>query len=284
MSDPLNPLSLRFYDNLADRIRQHRQADSRPIVIVEGPTDEDFLADTFGEMWVYFSAAGRPNALEAIKSATQAGVRGVFCVVDRDFDEEISSCEAAGVPVITYRNADMEAMFATHDTLRVILSSFGREGAEELDLFAVFEDVAKLTQPVSRLRRASYLNGWGLRFDGVEPADKIDQRTLAFNVVGYCQALSRASDEPPPLDVLVSVASGGTDVSMPSCPHGVKYYFNGKDFAAILGVFLRKKLGALSKSQSERRHVSAIIRSSALGRLRKDSWIAHVEQSINPSF
>ncbi|MEU0176126.1 DUF4435 domain-containing protein [Streptomyces massasporeus] len=284
MSDPSNPLSLRFYDNLADRIRQHRQADTRPIVIVEGPTDEDLLVDTFGEMWVYFSAAGRPNALEAIKATTQAGVRNVFCVVDRDFDEDVSACERAGIPIVAYRNADMEAMLATEDTLKVVLRSFGREGVEELDLAAILDHVAELTQPISRLRRANHLNGWGLNFDETEPADKIDQRTLVFNIVGYCQALSRASNDPPDLATLISVASGKTAIRMPSCPHGVKYYFNGKDFAAILGVFLRKKLGALSKSQTERRHVSAIVRSSASGRVRKDPWAAQVEQIVGPAF
>ncbi|WP_416959465.1 hypothetical protein [Streptomyces sp. Agncl-13] len=244
-------------------------------------TDEDLLGDTFGEIWMYFSAAGRKNAIEAIRETVQAGTKKVFCVIDRDFDNEITSTTNSDLPIITYRNADMEAMLATPDTLRVILTSFGRENSSELDLDEVLDEIAEIAKPISLLRRASFLNGWGLNFDGTEPADKVDQRTLKFNILGYCQALARASNDPPDLATLVAVATENTPVSLPSCPHGAKHYFNGKDFAAILGVFLRKKLGYLSKSQTERKHVCAIVRSSASGRLKNDPWAANLEETVN---
>ncbi|MCW8220084.1 MULTISPECIES: DUF4435 domain-containing protein [Streptomyces] len=278
-----NPLSLRSYEDLPARIRLHRQGDARPIVIVEGPTDEGFLKDAFGDGWVYFSAAGRPNALSAICEVVHQGTQSVFCVVDRDFDDEISSPQYARMPIITYRNADLEAMIANEDTLAVTLRSFGRAGVDSLDLATVLDEIAKVTQPISLLRRSSYVNGWGLNFDGTEPADKIDQRRLELNIVGYCQALINVSNNPPALPVLLEVATGQRPSSLPSCPHGATYYFNGKDFAAILGVFLRKKLGTLSKSQSERKHICAILRSAAAGRLRRDEWALNLEKLVNPS-
>lgn len=265
-------------------MRQHRQVDGRPIVIVEGTTDEQFLSDAFGDIWMFFPAAGRINALAAISDATRAGLQAIFCVVDRDFDDEVTTVEKSGLPIITYRNADLEAMISTEDTLGVILRSFGREGAAALDLDSCLAEIALLTRPISLLRRANFLYGWGLNFDGTEPADKIDQRTLQFNIVGYCRALAVASNNPPPLADLIEVASGQTSVSLPSCPYGAKYYFNGKDFAAVLGVFMRKKLGSLNKAQSDRKHVSAILRSSAAGRLRRDPWASILEANVGPAF
>ncbi|MFD8112016.1 DUF4435 domain-containing protein [Streptomyces microflavus] len=283
MSNPNNPFSLRHYDNLTDRIRQHRQVDKRPIVIVEGTTDEEFLVDVFGEMWALFSAAGRANVISHLKEVLKS-TDNVYGVVDRDFDDEVAAAEAERLPVMTYRNADLEGMLASQDTLKVVLGSFGREGATNLDLAQVLSEVEQLTRPISLLRRANYLREWGLKFDAVEPAEKINQRDLNFNVVGYCQALVTASLKPPPLSEVIEVATGKTPTPLPTCPHGAVNYYNGKDFAAVLGVFLRKKLGSLTKSQTERKHVCAILRSSAAGRIRRDRWAIDLENQINPIF
>lgn len=279
----VSSMSLRSFDRLADRIHLHRQSDQRPILIVEGVTDEKFLRNEYGTVWHYFSAAGRVNALEAIDQLVRQGnANSVVCLVDRDFDDTVSKIEKRR-PVVSYRNADLEGMLATEEVLSIVLDNLG--SPEKLNqresVRVVLTELSEMVAPVSRLRRAACVNSWALPFDEVEPAASIENRTLKFSIRGYCTSLRgmalKNGDSVPPLQALIDIAEGKERIDMPKCPHGAVRYFSGKDFAAMLGVALRRKYGDLAQVQAGRDHMASVLRMTASGRIKRTEWGAKLE-------
>ncbi|MGW7033485.1 hypothetical protein ACWGFX_40730 [Streptomyces xanthophaeus] len=280
-------MSIRAFDNLADRIRLHRQHDTRPILIVEGVTDEKFLRSEYGERWIYFSAAGRVNAIRAIAELAEYSKHSsVICIVDRDFDDAVTSCEHR-LPVLSYRNADLEGMITAEEgVLGVVLDNLSSGKVDSpAKRSQLLYDVMSLVVPVSRLRRANFINGWSLPFDEVEPANSVDTKKLSFSIRGYCTSLRAKAlengGESPSLSALIDIADGTVEIAMPICPHGAAEYFSGKDFAAMLGVALRRKYGDLALAQAGRDQMVAALRMSASGRVSRTDWGSKLEAILS---
>lgn len=267
--------SIRYYDRVADRIRQHRQADARPVVVVEGPTDARFLRAGFDDMYVIFPTGTRSSALETTEQLVAWGIQGAACVVDRDFDGTVAEKEGSDLPVFTYENADLEAMISHTDAFSVMIYEIGSEKKiKDLGGPGILAGlVQEVAVPVARLRAANCRNGWGLAFDQVDLASKVALRTLIFNLNGYCTALHQASQDPPPIATLISVADGSTPLGPePLCPRGSSPYYRGRDFLTVAGVGLRHQFGSCQKAATDGEHLAGVIRAIACKAVGSSSW------------
>ncbi|GAA1797166.1 DUF4435 domain-containing protein [Planosporangium flavigriseum] len=275
--------SIREYDRPADRIRQHRQADFRPLLVVEGPSDARLMVAAFEGKYVPFPVGNRGIALETARQLHAWRTKQFMCVVDRDFDDEVARAEAEGIPIHAYENADLEAMLCATDALRRIIAEFGSQ--EKIASFggmrAVLQSLYKIVVPVARLRAANQQKQWGLAFDKVDLAEKIDAKTLELRVRSYCAALSATVGNNPGQSALVSVAEGpDKSVRLPVCPRGASPYYRGRDLLAALGVALRRQIGSCAKAATETEHLAAILRVASCPLIIKSTWGEDLEESL----
>ncbi|WP_406049611.1 DUF4435 domain-containing protein [Streptomyces virginiae] len=235
-------ISMREMDRVADRIRLHRQSDKRPVVIVEGPSDQRMLSRAFSDQdFSYFSAGTRSLAINAAITLAGWGQRSMACVVDRDFDDVVMEAAKESQSVHAYENADMEAMLLVSRVGADLLQELGSIGKIETQggAPAIISRIFEILEPVSRLRRANSENSWGIAFDAVDLASKIDKKEMALKIHSYCMALHQKSSTSPGVKVLEAYADGSRKInSQPVCPRGSSPYFRGRDFLAALGVAL----------------------------------------------
>lgn len=270
------PPSLRELDRLADRVRLHRQRDKRPFVIVEGPSDARILKRAFrDEDIAYFPANTRSLALEAAETLEKWGESSFACVVDRDFDDAVTEIEKHLSSVHPYENADMEAMLSVSQAGIDLLLEIG--SSEKIGKMGGVEKVAlqlmSLLRPVTRLRRANVENGWGLAFDKVDLASKVDKKTMTLKVRPYCSAIFDKSESSPNVSVLVEYASGVQELSgEPACPRGSHPYFRGRDFLLVLGVALCGYCGTKRAQSVTQDSLESSLRLAGAEELRTSQW------------
>ncbi|MEU4472925.1 DUF4435 domain-containing protein [Micromonospora sp. NPDC023888] len=281
---PDSVASLKDLDRPADRIRQHRQADKRPVIVVEGPSDQRVLDEAMPNAYPIFPAGNRSVALSTAKQLNEWGMRAFCCVVDRDFDSEVALVEAAGVPVHAYENADLEAMLSKTDGLRRLVEELG--SSEKLQkiggLSALRKILEEIVVPLSRLRSANSQQSWGLPFDDVDLASKISFRDLAFNLQGYCAALSQKRGGRPAARTLIQVAQGSDKaIRQLSCPRGSTPYYRGKDLMAALGVSLRSIAGTSDKALTEGEHLTRVLRAVSAPYVVRTPWLSELHALLN---
>lgn len=228
--------SLRELDRVEDRIRQHRQVFTGPIVILEGPTDELVLKPHFTGA-ALFPADGRNNVIRAAAKLQDWGATLVAGIVDADFE----AAEPPPLPetVTRYDQRDLEAMLIELGVLGAMLDHIGSSPKVEAagGSVAVVSELIRVAAAITALRVMNAREGWGLNFDEVDLASKIDPHTLEFKAVGYCMALHAASETIVSIETLKGIADAA-DVDDGLGPRG-------KDVVAIAGVALRRRVGGL---------------------------------------
>ncbi|MFB8386915.1 hypothetical protein ACFC3F_07225 [Microbacterium sp. NPDC055910] len=262
--------SLRDLDRLEDRIRQHRQVDKSPVLIVEGPDDLLTLRAHLDRVTM-FAADGKPKALTAVRALKAWGQVGVRAIVDADFDDE-PDAELEGI-VHTYEQRDLEAMLVSLGVLAHLLEHLASStklsavgGAE-----AAAQTVIDSAGPLAGIRHASRVNDWGLRFDAIDPTAKANKVTLTLDVRRYAASLLSASD------CAVAVA----DVVLASAhPPPDGRGSRGKDIAAFAGLSLRAKFASLSHTAVGMELIAAQIRSSGGFALAQSQWLLTVRESL----
>jgi hypothetical protein len=273
-------MSIRDFDLLSDRIRLHYQADKRPVIIVEGPSDERMLRRALGGGVSLFSATGRSAAISESKALGKFEKINFRCVVDRDFDHEISRLQQEGFPVHPYENADLEAMLAVSRVAVDLLNELGssekiaaRGGAE-----AVVARLREEVRPVTLLRRANVENGWGIIFDEVDLTSKIDKQTVTLKTQSYCAALDGTSDSSPGQKTLLQFASGEIAVAS---PRGSAPYFRGRDFLSFLSVALTSYCGTRRPQAVGWDSLESQLRLAGDGFLRASTWLEELSQLLD---
>ncbi|MGQ2910679.1 hypothetical protein [Aeromicrobium sp.] len=259
--------SLREYDSLPDRLRLHRQVETRAILIVEGPTDSRFLRSVLPIAADYFVAGGRRDVIEACGEAVNAHKIGrIAGIVDRDFDDFVQSSTESGLPIVSYENADLEAAIFNSSALEDLLTEFAVESKLEAlgGVEGVRERVREILRPVSILRRANALQAWGLAFDNVSLEGRLKISSPELNVRDYVAALLRNSPRHSASDGAPLKAVENDDT--PMCPDSASLLFRGRDAAAVLAVLLRRVVGSLSHQQSSADSIERMMRVSASGR------------------
>ncbi|UUU23565.1 DUF4435 domain-containing protein [Streptomyces sp. DSM 40750] len=267
--------SIREYDRLADRIRLHRQIDKNPVIIVEGPSDVLMLNRAFPHEWTYFPAGTRPVALQAVRELHGWNTQKFIGVVDRDFDDDVQECEKQGLPLLPYENADIEAMLANGKAYLALLNELG--SSEKISkgggTRAILQIAQKTVEPIALLRRANFENQWGLAFDEVDVASKIDPKTLKLKLQPYCAALSATVSNDPSQSILLDYATGKKTPSyIPSCPRGSEPYYRGRDLLAVTGVALRALAGSCARNITDAEHLAKVLRLTATAFIYHSKW------------
>lgn len=255
--------SLRSFDRIEDRIRQHRQVENRPVILLEGPDDQLVLRDYVSED-LLFPADGKTNALRAVDALRAWGVSGIRAIVDADFDDDEEDTQ-----VINYEFRDLEGMLISFGALTIVLDHQGsreklaaRGGAE-----VVSRMIRDLTQPIARLRHENRRQGWGLRFDEVDLTSKVDRKTLLLDEKRYAAALVQASEtDVTEIEVREVMSEGDVDDRGP----------RGRDMAALAGVALRHFVGSLEKAACEESVVSNQVRFAGSRALEQSAWLARL--------
>jgi hypothetical protein len=276
--------SLRDFDNLADRIRLHRQVRKTPLLIVEGVTDKRLLERLLNLPGTdIFIASTRQVALDVAKRLTEYGVGLVAAVVDRDFDDTVAQAEANGLPVVAYDGADLESMLLTTSALDTLLSELARP--ERLQTFGGVEVLRAHLQDealaVAGLRRANALHRWGLAFDEIDLASKVDRDTLRFRLPNLCDALRRTVQNGVP-ERQALIDSAGLDPG--TCPRSGHPLRRGRDCLALLAAALRRRIGSLNHHQAEVDHLERLLRMATThDDIEETAWLSALRAAISTS-
>jgi hypothetical protein len=265
--------SLQKFDRVADRVRHHRQATNKPLILVEGPDDLLTLRPVLMGVDI-FPANGKKNALAASVTLAEWKVERFACVVDQDLEGQSGPPEL-GDRYHPYLEADLEAMLIVMGVLEHLLSHEG--STEKLQRLGgagpLVETLCRNVGAVTRLRQENATRNWGLSFDEVDLASKINRDTLELKVTSYCSALwrTRSTDEVT-LGTLLDVAKKD-----PIGPNK----FRGKDVMAVASVALRSKAGTLSHAATSEKIESAHLRSSSGLHLSKSEWLHGLRDVIS---
>lgn len=260
--------SLRDFDRVEDRIRQHRQVEKRPVLIVEG-SDDLLVLKSHVPAELIFPADGKPNVLRALNALREWRIAGVRAVVDADFDD---SPNVEGV--LTYEGRDLEAMLIGLGALALVLEHQGSSTKLTAagGAVAVVDALCTEATPVARLRYASMRNGWGLRFDAVELPSKADKRTVVLNLDRYASALVQASDTETSI---VEARKAMEEEQMDD--RGAR----GKDVVALAGLALRHKVGSLPQAACEEPQLSGQLRIAGALPLERSPWLTNLRGALD---
>ncbi|MEU5110130.1 DUF4435 domain-containing protein [Streptomyces longwoodensis] len=267
--------SLRDYDRLADRIRLHHQVNKRPVVIVEGPSDERLLKRALGEDISYFPAGTRDSALMESQTLHDWEQDYFVCIVDRDFDDVVAEFEARQLAIHAYENADLEAMLSISGVAASLIAEFGSESKIQArgGVTQIIDKLYRMVEPVTLLRRANVENSWGLAFDAVDLRTKVDKKNMELKVRSYCAALNDTSDDSPGQAVLYQYATGQLSLKKsPACPRGTSPFFRGRDFLALLSVALCGYCGTKRSQSVEPETLEASLRLAGADHVKTSSW------------
>lgn len=273
--------SLAEYDFIADRIKLARQMDRRAVAVVEGHSDAGFLKRiaTTWDLAIYVGST-RKIVIGAAEDCAKLNLTRVACIVDRDFDDIVADKEAQNLPIYAYDSADLESMIWHSATLDYLVEELGSR--EKLHRFGGVATLRKKTDevlaPLSRLRRENALQGWGLPFDSINLASKIDLHSLSISEQAICDALWS-----PALGVkkaeLYRVA--GDESITPRCPRTGLSMIRGRDALAVLGAGLRRLLGGFSAAQVAGDRLEEVARLAANERwIEATDWYRCVKEVL----
>lgn len=255
--------SIREYDSLPDRIRLHRQADPRGILVVEGPSDARFIQRLIPERWAIFPAGTRNVVISTIEGTVALCVQRVAGLVDQDFDGLALDAHRRGLPVFWYGNADLEAVLFAGTALDSLLGELASEqklsqygGVQALRMKAI-----STALEVAALRAENVLRQWGLPFDNIDLSKKINRDDLSLKRVSYCQALAEACH----VDIHHRLLHEAMEerISSHKPKSGTIAFFSGKDALTVVGVALKSRIGSCDSGVIKMEHLARILRLSA---------------------
>lgn len=263
-------LSLRNFDRLADRIRQHRQASDQAVLIVEGPSDELILRDHV-EAAMIFPADGKVNAIDCARTLKSWDTTRFICITDRDFDDPATLSDL-GDSHFPYTSRDLEAMLVGMGVLASVIEYLGSR--DKLDRLggshALVQRLEKTVLPVAYLRYRSSRENWGLSFDDVDLASKIDRRSLALKIENYCAALVQASATNATIPMLTAAV---VDANIDDT--GAR----GKDIVTAAVVALRHVAGSLHHAVGDAVLLAQLHSSSGLA-LANSVWLKNLKNRL----
>lgn len=274
--------SLRPFDRIADRIKLARQQDRRSVIVVEGSSDRLFVGRIFTDTTIEVYVAGtRSTVLDAARDIDRLHIDRAACVVDRDFDDLVGIAESQGLPIASYDNADLEAMLWCSLTLEDLVHEIGSE--EKISqlggVSALRRQTFEVLRPLSKLRRANALHGWGLSFEDLNLSAKLDLRTLTLGVQPLCDSVWH-----PELGVDKSVLYQTAEAhSEPLvCPQSGSELIRGRDALTVVGVALRRLIGNLTQQQAVTERLEETLRLAATeAHLSSTFWLSRVKTILN---
>jgi hypothetical protein len=257
------PKSIREFDSLPDRIRLHRQADRRGIVVVEGLSDERFVQRITRGRWALFCAGTRNVVISAVKETLALRVDRVAGLVDQDFDKVASTARAHGLPIFWFDNADLEAFLFIGSALNSLVGELSSERKLSTygGVLAIRKQAITVALEVAALRAVNSEKRLGLPFDNVDLSKKIDHNTLALKRTSYCQALVAADYVEVQHESLREAIETRLECDSPE-DTGMAF-FSGKDALVVVGVALKSKIGSCDSGVTKVEHLARVLRLSA---------------------
>jgi hypothetical protein len=263
--------TVRDLDRVENRIRQQRNVDARPILVVEGPTDLLVLRWHLPDVQI-FPADGKGNALRAIRQLVAWGFSNVVAVVDRDFDDPTET-DDIGVALHPYDTRDLEGMLIQLGVLAMVLDH--QASATKLTAFggseALVEKLKDLLQPVSVLRSRNTADNLVLCFSKVDVSNQVDSKSLELRLAAYCKALLANSETSADLESLMAFSAGELLDGLGP---------RGKDVVAAGGVALRKVVGNLAVAATKEAVLTAQLHSSSGLMLAESGWLASLRRKL----
>ncbi|WP_162815370.1 hypothetical protein [Microbacterium arborescens] len=261
--------SLRDFDRLEDRLRQHRQVDKTAILIVEGADDLLLLRDLLPDQSI-FAADGKRNALAAEEALRSWDVVGVRALVDADFDEP--ELGRTGSNVLLYDGRDLEGMLVNLGVLSHILEHQG--SAAKLSRLgganALCQRLIVQAELIAGIRDANHRFHWGLRFDGIDIASKVDRKTVELDVSRLIAALVQHSETEATVALIKGAGDSASDGRGP----------RGRDVLVMAGVALRQLAGGLQGAATTVDVLGGQLRSSAGYFVAKSQWLSALRQTL----
>lgn len=263
-------LSLRNFDRLADRIRQHRQASDQAVLIVEGPSDQLILRDHVAAAMI-FPADGKTNAVDCARTLARWETTRFVCITDRDFDDP-ADLRDLGDSHFPYMSRDLESMLVGMGVLASVIEYLGSR--DKLDRLggsqALVQRLEEMVLPVAYLRYRNSRENWGLSFDDVDLASKIDRRSLTLKTENYCAALIQTSATSATIPMLTSAV---LEASIDDA--GAR----GKDIVTAAVVALRHVAGSLHHAVGDGVLLAQLHSSSGLA-LASSAWLEALKNKL----
>jgi Protein of unknown function (DUF4435) len=255
--------SIRELDSLPDRIKFHRQADRRGILVVEGPSDERFVNRLASGRWAIFPAGTRNIVISTVKETVRLSVDRTAGLIDQDFDDAAEIAREEGLPIFWYDTADLEGFLILSEAFDNMISELASE--QKLSVFggvsAVRDRAISSALEIAALRAANCVNKWGLPFDSIDLSRKIDRDTLSLKRLSYCQSLT----EPAYVDAHHGTLDQIIKEELEKIAFGTarKNHFSGKDALAVVGIALKNKIGSCEGDVTKADHLARVLRLSA---------------------
>jgi hypothetical protein len=222
-----------------------RQSDKRGVLVVEGESDKRFYARISDRRWQIYSAGTRKNVPPVVGESQQLGVDRIAGLIDRDFDNYFESLSATGLPVFSYTEADLEACLVRTSWFEDLMSEYGSPAkiSEQGGIPRLREQIYEAARIVGNLRRANAKFGWGIRFEELKIAKKIDKATLTLSIEPLIAAAKSHITDPDnkprcTVETVRSVISGDVE-------------FRGRDALLIAIVALRRLYGSCTIKEDQ---------------------------------
>lgn len=224
---------------IANEIRLKRSQHKGTFLVVEGRDDrllcERFIDPVQCKMQV---AEGKDNVCAVIRILDEDGFRGVLGLIDSDFDR-IQGCPLPSANLVLADLHDLECMLIRSRALDAVMIEHG--SSEKLQ--SLGRDVRELlllaASPIGCLRLHSERCQLGLRFDGLDYGNCIDQRTIEIHPTRLVEQVKNRSQRPElPSEALLSALQ-----QMQAENHDPWELCSGTDLLGILSVGLRRAFG-----------------------------------------
>jgi len=232
--------SLAKYDRIADRMRQHRQADKRGLLVVEGPSDKRLINRVSNKRWAVFPAGTRNNVASVVRDADALNLSRVAGLIDRDFDSHYDESKSAGLQIFTYEEADLEAVLVRGPWFEGIVDELGSEdkirdagGASSLRPIVI-----GIAGVIGIVRRENARRGWGLDFERLEFEKKVDAKSLQLAVPRLADAIAGKLDDSQSRVLVRELLADASD-----CEDRGPASFRGRDALEVVGVAFRRVYG-----------------------------------------
>lgn len=231
--------SLRKHNNIPGRLFQRSKAESRAILVVEGPADERLLRQVGVECEIYI-AQGRKNVIDTVELMSREGIPFAVGVIDSDFSApDYKNGEIADI--YPYDNVDLEAMLVELGALVRVMEEMGSSAKIQSQggLESAIRFIIREAQYWAAIRRLNVEESWGIAFD-----EYLFHKYYIHNKSSQFQRKTEELERRICQDAGVPVS----ELRSKLVTREVEGRYSGKDAAKVAALMMRSYLGSQSNA------------------------------------